>query len=368
MMMVTAIICSCADNANKLHVKMNTKGLGDSIVVIAGNNPGAIQGFGGKQGVFEFDIELKEATMLILAEPSALSGNPNARYFRIPGMPGESVELTAVNDERYDINGSKFYAQYHEADLMLENAQKPLEEFMRKLMDMKEQGVSQDSLMKLSQAGMAPLKEALNKTIIDYIKAHANEEAMAAVVIELEPDKIKEAVELLSPAVRDGRAKPLYQSVIDQIDEQAKQEANSAKLQAAGREAPDFTLNDQNGKPLALSSLRGKYVVLDFWGSWCVWCIKGFPEMKNYYNKYKGKFEILGVDCNDTEEKWKNAVKKHELPWLHVYNPSDSKVLEDYGVQGFPTKIIIDPQGKIVQTIVGEDPAFYTLLDNLFSK
>jgi len=133
-------------------------------------------------------------------------------------------------------------------------------------------------------------------------------------------------------------------------------------------EAPDFTLNDLNGKPLTLSSLRGKYVILDFWGSWCGWCIKGIPQMKEYYQKYAGKFEILGIDCNDPEEKWKAAVEKYELPWLHVYNTRDSKVLEQYEIQGFPTKIIIGPDGKIVKTIIGEDPAFYTLLDQLFGK
>lgn len=132
--------------------------------------------------------------------------------------------------------------------------------------------------------------------------------------------------------------------------------------------APDFTLNDLNGKPLTLSSLRGKYVILDFWGSWCGWCIKGMPKMKEYYQKYAGKFEILGIDCNDTEAKWKAAVEKYELPWLHVYNTRDSKVLEHYQIEGFPTKIIVGPDGKIVKTIIGEDPAFYTLLDQLFGK
>ena len=134
----------------------------------------------------------------------------------------------------------------------------------------------------------------------------------------------------------------------------------------SGNAAPDFTLNDLSGKPLTLSSLRGKYVILDFWGSWCVWCIKGMPQMKEYYQKYAGKFEILGIDCNDTEAKWKAAVEKYELPWLHVYNPRDSKVLEQYEIQGFPTKIIIGPDGNIVKTIIGEDPAFYTFLDELF--
>ena len=130
--------------------------------------------------------------------------------------------------------------------------------------------------------------------------------------------------------------------------------------------APDFTLNDLSGNPLSLSSLRGKYVILDFWGSWCVWCIKGIPEMKKYYQKYQGKFEILGIDCNDSEEDWKTAVKQYELPWLQVYHSQADTVLEQYEIQGFPTKIIISPEGKIVKTIVGEDPAFYAFLDQLF--
>ena len=143
----------------------------------------------------------------------------------------------------------------------------------------------------------------------------------------------------------------------------------STAVEADGVMAPDFTLNDLNGKPLTLSSLRGKYVVLDFWGSWCVWCIKGFPKMKEYYQKYAGKFEILGIDCNDPEVKWKAAVENYELPWLHVYNPRrEMKVLQQYQIQGFPTKIIVGPDGKIVKTIIGEDPSFYTFLDELFGK
>lgn len=136
----------------------------------------------------------------------------------------------------------------------------------------------------------------------------------------------------------------------------------------SSRLAPDFTLNDLQGKPLSLSSLRGKYVILDFWGTWCPWCIKGIPQMKEYYNKYKGKFEILSIDSHDTVEKWKEGVKKYDLPWLNVYNTQDSGVLYAYGIEGFPTKIIVGPDGKIVKTVVGEDPSFYEYLDELFGK
>jgi thiol-disulfide isomerase/thioredoxin len=204
------------------------------------------------------------------------------------------------------------------------------------------------------------------------VKAHPSQEASMFILKKINGlDKMKETYQLLDASVREGRMKPCYDQWVKILEEELEaeaQEKEAQKKQAKGLDAPLFTLNDLNGKPLALTSLRGKYVILDFWGSWCVWCIKGFPKMKEYYAKYPGKFEILGVDCNDTEDKWRAAVKKHELPWLHVYCPSSSTLLTDYGVTGFPTKIIIGPDGKIVKSIVGEDPAFYTLLDELFGK
>ena len=363
-----AIAASCTAD-NKLHVKIDAKGVGDTIVVMSSTDREARQTFTGKQGVFDFEVDVPQVATLTLAEPGAFRGDRMARYFMIPAIPGEEAILTAVDARRYDINGSKFYAQYHQADLMIEDAQKEMNDFVKKCQDMMASGASQDSVMKIYNEGAQPIRDHFVAKVMDYIKAHADEEASAAIISQLQDvDKMKAAVALLNPAIRDGRCKPLYQETIDQAEAYAKREAESAQKQAAGIEAPDFTLNDINGKPLSLSSLRGKYVILDFWGSWCGWCIKGFPEMKEYYKKYAGKFEILGVDSNDTEAKWKAAVEKHELPWLHVYNPKDSKVLADYGVTGFPTKIVIAPDGKIVKSIVGEDPAFYTLLDQLFSK
>ncbi len=129
--------------------------------------------------------------------------------------------------------------------------------------------------------------------------------------------------------------------------------------------APDFTLDDIDGKPLSLSDLKGKWVVLDFWGSWCGWCIKGFPALKEAYNQYGGKVEVLGIDCGDTVEAWKASVARHELPWLQVYNPKGSDLTARYGIQGFPTKFIIDPEGRVANVTVGEDPAFFNVLNSL---
>jgi hypothetical protein len=90
--------------------------------------------------------------------------------------------------------------------------------------------------------------------------------------------------------------------------------------------------------------------------------------MKEAYTKYKDKMEILGVDCRDTEEAWKAAVDEHQLPWLQVRCPDEQlqTIAAQYSIEGFPTKVVIDPEGKLVKTVVGEDPAFYTFLDELF--
>lgn len=119
---------------------------------------------------------------------------------------------------------------------------------------------------------------------------------------------------------------------------------------------------------MSLSDFKGKWVILDFWGSWCIWCIKGFPELKEAYEKYNDELVIIGVDCNETEEAWKAGVAKYELPWVNVYCPDGNPLVAEYGIQGFPTKAIIDPEGKIRNITTGHNPDFFTALSNLIGK
>lgn len=142
--------------------------------------------------------------------------------------------------------------------------------------------------------------------------------------------------------------------------------AISAQGIVAGAKAPDFSAKKVDGTTFTLSSLQGKYVVIDFWGSWCKWCIKGFPDMKAAYAKHKDKVEFVGIACRDTEEKWKAATAKYELPWISVLNPVENDLSKVYEVRGYPTKIVLDPQGTILKVVLGEDPEFYPYLDSLF--
>ncbi len=122
---------------------------------------------------------------------------------------------------------------------------------------------------------------------------------------------------------------------------------------AVGATAPDFTQNTPDGKPLTLSSLRGKYVLIDFWASWCGPCRRENPNLVAAYNKFKDKgFTILGVslDKDTGREAWLKAIEKDGLAWNQV---SDLKywqnaAAKDYGVQAIPQNFLIDPSGKIV--------------------
>ena len=354
-----------------LKVKGMLKNFGDSLLVYVaepGQRPNVQNTIVLKNGAFDFEVKLPKVAEVTLATPEAARGK-SQQYVAFVGVPGETIELNADADNKYTYGGTKFYKEFAEMKNALENSQAELQAYIKSLNERMEKGEKQEDLMKEYQEKAPALQAKASVAYKDFIKAHPDYEANAIIVTSLETlEEMEEAANMMSPAVREGRMKDFYMASINQQKAEKEIREKAAKMQAAGVVAPDFTLNNINGKPFKMSSLKGKYVVLDFWGSWCGWCIKGFPKMKEYYQKYKGKFEILGVDCNDTPEKWKAAVKKHELPWLNVYNPRESKVLSDYAIQGFPTKIIVGPDGKIIKTIVGEDPAFYTLLDELFGK
>lgn len=356
-------------------LKANLKNFGDTVIVWKGRRE-KMDTILVKKDKFTYTATLEKPRELNFLAPGALRGQRGAGMCRIIAVPGEKAELKGDVKSRYDITGSKFYQQYHQVDLMKEASQKKMTALSDSLNNLMKNGAKQEDVYKIYSEKMPALVKEQNEKFFAYIAQHANEEATATLVTDFEdPADMEKAKNMLSETIRNGRMKDLYEPVFEQVKKQKEMEEKSAKLQAAGVEAPDFTLKDIEGNDFTLSSLRGKYVILDFWGSWCGWCIKGMPQMKEYYKKYAGKFEIVGVDCNDTDQKWKDAVKKHELPWKHVYNPrakteeeQANNVCGKYGITGFPTKIIISPEGKIVKTIVGEDPAFYTLLDELFNK
>jgi len=140
-----------------------------------------------------------------------------------------------------------------------------------------------------------------------------------------------------------------------------KDQIDIAKKTAIGSYAMDFTQNDTLGNPVSLSSFKGKYVLVDFWASWCGPCRAENPNVVKVFNKYKDKnFTILGVslDRPNAKEKWLKAIHDDGLAWNHVSDLKywDNAVAKQYGIRAIPQNVLIDPQGKIIaKNLRGED-------------
>jgi len=134
---------------------------------------------------------------------------------------------------------------------------------------------------------------------------------------------------------------------------QLEQFITESKVGAVGTQAIDFSQPDTTGKPVALSSFRGKYVLVDFWASWCRPCRLENPNVVENYKKFNSKkFTVLGVSLDRPGQKaaWVNAIHEDNLTWTHISDlqfwNSSAAVL--YKIQGIPQNILVDPEGKIV--------------------
>jgi peroxiredoxin len=130
-----------------------------------------------------------------------------------------------------------------------------------------------------------------------------------------------------------------------------KESIDAIKRTAVGQQAPEFEMPNVNGKAVSLSSLKDKYVFVDFWASWCAPCRAENPIIVKAYKQFKSKeFEILGVSLDDNKQDWLAAIKKDNLPWLHVSDLKgwESSVVPLYGIRGIPANFLMDREGKII--------------------
>ena len=156
--------------------------------------------------------------------------------------------------------------------------------------------------------------------------------------------------------------------------EEVAQRISGIKATEIGSPAPKVnTTNTYSGDRFDLASLRGKYVVIDFWGPWCMPCVKELPLLKEYREKYGDKLEIVGIGSeSDQGERWRKFLDNHpEYDWPQIFSRSEQDYVLKFNVQGFPTNIIIDPEGNIVGRYVGfegEHEGLYAKLDELLEE
>ncbi len=308
-----------------------------------------------KNGAFEIPVTDKGAasySFRISDVPSSES------YFTLYTEPGEklSVNFTSLSPVIYTAEGSELLKGM--ADIQKQIA--PVTKAYGELME------SGNSDIEKIQKLVGQFTDIHSK----YIKEHPGSTASVYALLQLVGDEgFGELYEKLTPEAKKSVLFPFAEIQYKSFKEAEKAQAQLKRFTEGVTPAPDFSLVNLDGKKVSLSEFKGKWIVLDFWGSWCGWCIKGFPALKEAYTKYHPKgLEVIGIDCNDTEQEWRDAVKKYELPWVQLYNGENKSLLEQYGITGFPTKMIVNPQGIVVNVTVGEDPAFFTTLEDFLSK
>jgi thiol-disulfide isomerase/thioredoxin len=299
-----------------------------------------------------------------------------------------SVTLTTGDFDNAVVTGSHTQDEQMELNKLLQPVKqemKPLKQAYDKANEAYMQAVkdkipeaAQDSIKELAAGlhnGFEPFIERMDALTYVFFEKHPRSYITATNLLyhvgALPLDSLLLFYDRLGPVIRQGAT-----------GKELARQIRSLRAGSPGSMAADFTAMDIKGNPLHLSDFRGRYILLDFWASWCVPCRHGNPHLRQVFRKYHDAgFDIIGIADDDyAPPAWKAAVEKDSIGiWHHVLRGYDRNYMQDkkenpndisekFGIQSLPTKILIDRNGKIIGRFDSEEGPLDDRLSKIFDK
>ncbi len=365
-----------AGNAQKskpnVQVKGTLKNIKDTVTTIyanyVANGKRSVDSAKVVNGQYSFNFNLGEPVRVQFSAKNSANKKSRLTQRNVANLFLEPGIITVASLDSFtnvNVKGSKSHLEFEKLNIASKPYENQLEELYKQYTEQSKNKnkvatdrieASIDSLDELQRENVygSYLKKNPNSPIALYaLKTYSGYEILV--------DKVEPLFNSLASSVKSSPAGIEFKTKIE-----------TAKLTGIGREALEFTQNDTLGVPVKLSSLRGKYLLIDFWASWCGPCRRENPNVVKAFNQYKDKgFHILGVslDQPNAKEKWIKAIHDDKLTWTQVSDLKywDNEVAKLYGIQAIPQNLLLDPEGKIIaKNLRGE--ALVKKLETIFSK
>jgi len=346
--LLAGMICSCSmlSAQNKLKVSANLPVLpdGKKVYLIDIVNK-ATDSTTIKDHKFELTTKTDSSSFYIVQVGSEFSKDLGFYMHMGPGEVNVSGDARRLSEGNF--SGSEFVGRWKEMNSYMEKScGMSLDEVQDLATQMvKAQNIGDSEASQNLQKKYADYVEKGKAAAKDWLKKYPNDPVSVYVINgflfnKIPLDEMQDLIKQLGPQARMSRLATLM------LNLKMPAVATNPLL---NKQAPDFTLTDASGKSVKLSDYKGKYVLLDFWASWCAPCRKEMPFLKKAHEQFGQKnFTLLSLSVDEDQSKWRKALEDEKLSWPQLVDDSVKQAQTLYSITYIPTNFLIDPQGKVI--------------------